>query len=105
MKAIERRQRRALWFLAGAAVVLLSLLVGLAVQGLRQQAIDSKRAEFSNLARVFDEHVSRIVKLNDQWIVSLRAAYESDPGEFFAPAVAVRDRRCHRYCAANRHYR
>ena len=82
MKSIASSQRRALWFVTGAAVVLLSLLVGLTVQGLRQQAIDAKRSEFANLARVFDEHVSRIIKLNDQWIVSLRSAYESEPPKF-----------------------
>ena len=68
--------------MAAAAIVVVSFLVVVLIQGLRQQAVEAASGEFQNLARVFDEHVSRTVKLNDQYMLALRGAYETDPEHF-----------------------
>ncbi len=74
-----RRQRHVLWAVTAAASLLIITLVPLLLVGLREQARESARLQYENLARVFEEHVSRIVSLTDQSMTAMRAKYEADP--------------------------
>lgn len=62
------------------AVVWVTILALLA--SLERQAVDSTRHDLTNLARVFDEHVTRIVRSTDGAMVVMRRALENDPAGF-----------------------
>ncbi|MFN4282866.1 MAG: response regulator [Alphaproteobacteria bacterium] len=77
-----RQQRRAPGLFAGAVLALLAVATVLLLQNLQSEETADARREFENLARTFDEHVSRIVKVTDQSMQAMRAAYEANPGRF-----------------------
>ena len=77
-----RTQRRAPAIFTGAVLVLLALATVLLLQSLQADETRDARREFENLSRVFEEHVARIVKVTDQSMQAMRAAYEANPQRF-----------------------
>ena len=77
-----RTQRRAPAVFTGAVLVLLALATVLLLQSLQADETRDARREFENLSRVFEEHVARIVKVTDQSMQAMRAAYEANPQRF-----------------------
>lgn len=77
-----RKQRRAPAIFTGAVLALLAIVVVILLQNMQQEETNSTRREFENFARVFDEHVTRIIKITDQSMMAMRASYEANPQRF-----------------------
>lgn len=69
-----------------ALLVFLWIGAGLYIQLDREKTIDASVQETRNLARLFEEHVSRSIKEIDQTIQFVRRSYERDPQGFDLPA-------------------
>jgi PAS domain S-box-containing protein len=77
-----REQRQAPAIFTGAVLALLALVVVLLLQNMQKEETITTRREFENLSRVFAEHVTRIIKVSDQSMQAMRAAYEANPQRF-----------------------
>jgi PAS domain S-box-containing protein len=77
-----RRQRRAPAIFSGAVLALLAAATILLLQSLQTEETNDARREYENLSRVFEEHVTRIIKVTDQSMQAMRAAYEANPQRF-----------------------
>jgi signal transduction histidine kinase/DNA-binding NarL/FixJ family response regulator len=72
------------------AIVVLWGGVGYTLSTERRQALNGSRQDTSNLARAFEEHITRSIKAVDQSLLNVRESYIKDPAGFDVSAWVMK---------------